>query len=340
MSPEEALHRHLAPQIRGLLVEDPSSREQRRHALVSVGQCDEGAIADMVATHGLAHEKLFMQTPEADMAHIGPWLIELPPVPSDALLHALARVAAAEAVSFLRSALHPLKLAEHLRGFMSGVLLDGSPVLLRYFDPRIGFDMLTHWPDGVRQHFLAPLAWWAGWDAGLQPRRFHGASEAPAPSLGDAVIELSAEWLKAIDAVGEPQLTVAMLAEALSETDSRASRELSALHPWLCRQIARDALVFARSAGFDGWDDRVLACKLALLVHPRFHAAPGFTAAREGLRGQPLRDVMATLPTALREAWVHDRGHAVAQLFADAVRSLRSFPLPTGSPADNLLGAP
>jgi hypothetical protein len=336
MNPEEALHRHLEPQIRRLLVADPSSREQRCHALVSVGQCDEGAVADMVATHGLAHEKLFMQTPEADMAHIGPWLVELPPAPSDALVHALAHMAAAEAVSFLRSALRPLKLAEHLRGFMSGVLLDGAPVLLRYFDPRIGFDMLVHWRDDVRQRFLAPLAWWAGWDAGFQPRRFHGASAAPASSPGDTVIELNAEWLNAIDAVGEPQLTVALLGEALAETDSRASRQLSALHPWLCRQIARDALVFARGAGFDGWDDRVLACRVALLLHPCFHADPRFTAALGALRGRSLSDVMATLPTALRAAWGHDRDRAVAHLFADAMRGLLYFPFTPGLPADNL----
>jgi hypothetical protein len=335
MSAEQALHRHLAPQIRQLLVADPSGRNQRRHALVSVGQCDEGAVAAMVGTHGLAYEQLFMQTPEADMAHIGPWLVELPLDPSDALLHALARMAATEAVSFLGSAMRPPKLAEHLRRFMSGVLPDGSSVLLRYFDPRIGFDMLTHWTGDVRQRFLAPLAWWAGWDAGFQPRRFQGASSAPASSSGDAAIELDAEWLQAIDAIGEPQLTVALLAEELAETDSQASRELSALHPWLCRQIARDALAFARSAGCDGWEDRMLACRLALLTHPRFHSDPGFTAALLDMRGQSLGDVMAALPTALREKWMHDRSRAIAHLFADMVHRLRSFPLSPGLPANN-----
>jgi hypothetical protein len=335
VSAEQALHRHLEPQIRQLLVADPSGRKQRRHALVSVGQCDEGAVADMVGTHGLACEQLFMQTPEADMAHIGPWLVELPLAPSDTLLHTLARMAATEAVSFLGSALQPLKLAEHLRRFMSGVLPDGSPVLLRYFDPRIGFDMLTHWPGDVRQRFLAPLAWWAGWDAGFEPRRFQGASGAPASPSGDAVVELDAEWLQAIDAVGEPQLTVALLAEELAETDSRTSRELSALHPWLCRQIARDALVFARGAGFDGWEDRMLACRLALLTHPRFHSDPGVTAALLDMRGRPLSEVMATLPTALREEWMHDRSRAIAHLFADMVQGLHSFPTSPGLPANN-----
>ncbi|MDM0009549.1 DUF4123 domain-containing protein [Variovorax sp. J22G73] len=309
----EALHRYLCAQVAPLLAPGEANAGLCRYALVSAGQCNEGVVAAAVRDHRLPDERLFMQTPESDMADIGPWLIELPSTPGPELLDALADMATSQSMTLLCSALRIPKLAEHLRSFMSGVLPDGSPVLLRWFDPRIGFDMLVHWPDAVRQRFLAPLAWWAGWDGGFEFRRFSGAASGDGSSSSES-IELDTRWLKAVDEVGEPQLIVALLLEEMEAAGSPALLDLSRMHAWLRRQVARDALVFARGAGLFGWDDRLLACRLALTTHPKFYEHPAFGSVWSATAPTRLVDVLAKLPARVHAGWAQDRQPALARL--------------------------
>jgi len=94
-----------------------------RYALVSAGQCEEGVVARMVAMQELACERLFMQTPEAEMADIGPWLIEIPASSSESLRHALAE-------AFRASAQFPVR---HIaRWIVRSVALLRSPHRLRH----------------------------------------------------------------------------------------------------------------------------------------------------------------------------------------------------------------
>lgn len=189
-----------------------------RYALVSAGQCEEGVVARMVAMQELACERLFMQTPEAEMADIGPWLVEIPTSSSESLRYALAHQAAAEALTLMASPLRLQKLSAHLRGFLSGTLLDGSSVLLRYFDPRIGFDMFAHWSDPVQRKFSRPLAWWAGWDGDLRIRYIKGGADTEITPSNEGV-ELTAEWVQAIDKAGEANLVIALLCEELETSN-------------------------------------------------------------------------------------------------------------------------
>lgn len=327
---DAALHRNLSAQIeRWLCVESKTisssaSTPLRHYALVSAGQCEDGAVAHLVAMQELACERVFMQTPEAELADIGPWLLEIPASPSASLRHALAHQAAAEALTLMASPLRLQKLSEHLRGFLSGTLPDGSSVLLRYFDPRIGFDMLMHWPDAVKQKFIGPLAWWAGWDGDLRVQRINGAADATI-AMSNNEIELTADWVQSMDKAGEANLIVALLCEESEASNPTAARLLAQMHPMLRRQIAQGALAFARRAGLTGWENKALACRHALLKHARFYAHPGFI---EALSSAPLslalRDVLARTPLAVQQDWAHDREATLARLCDEQSNALLS----------------
>jgi len=308
------LRRCTRHRIDQLLFNDGARPATHCYALVSTGQCDEGVIASMVAAYGLSFERLFMQTPEAEMADIGPWLIEIPLSGSEALRRSLARHAASQALTLMCSPMRLPRLCEHLRGFLSGTLADGSPVLLRYFDPRVGFDMLAHWPASVQGQFMQPLDWWAGWDGDAQLRHANGDADIETAPRRDA-IELAPEWARAMDKVGEAHLLVALLAEELEASNPTDALLLEQVHPLLCRQIAQAALAFIHRAGFAGWSNKAQACHQALLRHARFHAHPGFLeilpVANESLE---LREVLARVPRAVQQEWAQDRDAMLVRL--------------------------
>lgn len=321
-----ALHRAMSTQIEKWLSPESAATTTPMHhyALASAGQCEEGVVARMVAMQELSCERLFMQTPEAEMADIGPWLVEIPASPSESLRHALAQQAAAEALTLMASPLRLPKLSAHLRSFLSGTLPDGSPVLLRYFDPRIGFDMFAHWPDPVQRKFSRPLAWWAGWDGNLRIRYIKGGADTEIAPSNEGV-ELTAEWVQAIDKAGEANLVVALLSEELETSNPPAADLLAQMHPLLRRQIAQAALAFTRRAGLAGWDNKAHACRLALLKHARFHTHPGFLDALSVARTPlNLRDVLAHTPSAVQEDWAHDRDAALIRLCDEQSNTLQS----------------
>ena len=339
---DATLHRWLCAQIRRLL-ESPAatspgaSQPLHRYALVSAGQCLHHLPESLAATHGLLHECLFLQTSEAESADVGPWLIALPPATDAALQDALAWQAADEALTLLASPLRLPALAAHLRGFLHGTLDNGRAdhgiaVLLRYFDPRIGFDAVQHWAPALRDAFLQPLAWWAGWDAAGQPRFLKGRARLSAnPPAGR--LPLPPTWRKAVDAVGEPQLLAALTAEALEADDPVAAQSLALVHPLTQRRIVREALDFAASAGLSGWTDRSLACRQALLVHARFHAHPAVAAALANRASvqQPgptpqLHALLASLPPQVAQDWAADRGPMLGRLYEAQAQALDTLP--------------
>lgn len=300
----------------------------RHYALVSAGQCTRWSAADMVATHTLEHERLFIQTPEADMAEIGPWLIELPRAVGPALLDALAQQASEEALTLIASPLRLAALGAHLRSFMYGTLEPDVDVLLRYFDPRIGFDAVEHWPAPAKQAFLRPLAWWAGWDARGQQRKLKGSASVHGTPLGERQ-RLPPQWSEAIGTLSEPHLMAVLLAEELDAQEDPAAEWLGQIHPLVQRQIVRDALTFAEQAGLAGWDDRSLLCRKALLEHARFYTHPALrhalAAPRPGRDASPrLREALARLPAQVARDWAEDREPMLVRLYDERARALLS----------------
>jgi len=330
---DAALHEWLSIQIRGLLSIEPATVHGTRlynYALISAGQCEDHAAATLVASHHLAYERLFMQTPEAELADIGPWLVEIPSQPDERLLRALAQQAAAQAMTLLCSPVRLPKLCEHLRSFMYGAMPDGSPVMLRYFDPRVGFEIFRQWPESVQQHFAMPLAWWDGWDSDLQRRHISGESTSKISPL-KARIELSTAWCNAMDLTGEAHLIVALLAEELEESNHDSSHRLEQIHPVLRRQIAKKALAFSKKAGLVSWNNRAMACRHALLQHANFYQDPEFLSTLLDTGVNSLEAVLALVPKQTHADWDNDREQMLIRLYDELVCALPFFDTSTAS---------
>ena len=329
---EATLHQWLLAQLHRMLTTHGASTTRpaesdgamHHYALVSAGQCKEGAIAEMVAMHALPHERLFIRTPEAEFADIGPWLVCLPAQPGESLLHDLAHQAAQHALTVLSSPLHLFKLGEHLRRFMYGTAIDETPVLLRYFDPRIGFDVVANWQPDIRRNFMQPLGWWAGWSGFFEPQHLSG--KAIVDALPSPVrILLTDQWSDAIDAVGEAHLTAALLAEELEDTAPATAEQLAQIHPLLQRHIAQDALNFVDQAQLTGWDNKALACRQALLKHARFYTHPAFKEAlRQTDAAGPyaLRNAMRAMPAKTAQDWARDHDAMLSRLYIQHAETL------------------
>lgn len=91
-------------------------RSAQCYALINAGQCTPGSIARLIADHELDAEPLFAHTAEDAHVDQGPWLLRLPPQPSDALLLRLAADAGGkQALSVIASPLRNHVLCAHLR---------------------------------------------------------------------------------------------------------------------------------------------------------------------------------------------------------------------------------
>lgn len=329
---EATLHRWLLAQLQRMLstpnasIKRPSEMDGAMHhyALISAGQCEESATADMVAMHALPHERLFIGTPEAEFADIGPWLVRLPAEPDESLLQDLANQAGQHALTILSSPMRLFKLGEHLRGFMYGTAIDGTPVLLRYFDPRIGFDVVANWQLDVQRNFMQPLGWWAGWNGLFEPRRLSGKASVD-ESQSHFRIMLTHQWNEAIDAVGEAPLIAALLAEELEDTAPAKAEQLARIHPLLQRHIAQDALNFMNQAQLTGWDNKALACRQALLKHARFYTHPAFKEAvsqTDTADPAALRNAIGVMPVKTTQDWARDRDAMLARLYIQHAETL------------------
>ena len=101
---------------------------------------DQG-LAALCETLDLDAEPLFLRTPEAMHHASGPHLIALAGVPRHqlgVLARHLGQAAANRALTLFNSTVPEAELQAHLRGWMNGRLGDGSEVLWRYFDGRMG----------------------------------------------------------------------------------------------------------------------------------------------------------------------------------------------------------
>ena len=243
------------------------------YALVNTGQCKPGSIAKLIAEHELDAEPLFAHT--ADDAHVdqGPWLLRLPERSSDALLLRLASdVGTSQALSVIASPLRNHVLCGHLRSWFNGLLEDKSQVLMRYFDPRIGLDMVQCWPRPVRQQFLSAMQWWVSWDHLFTPRIIHGNAQ-PQPAELSEPLAINTELQLTLDRLNHAERLQALILK--EDTDPG---ELDHIAQPLLRVIAHMQLQRAAEMDLNAWSDQRLLVALGLRMHPQACDEPRLNA--------------------------------------------------------------
>lgn len=302
---------------------------QRCHALVNAGQCgvveedkqEDGWVARLVARHQLDATPLFLHTPEAAAAGVGPWLVELPSTrdAADAApwLHDLARGAGAvHALSLVASPLRSITLAAHLRSWLDAVippdpaLGDDEAVgaVLRWFDPRIGFDMVTRWPDDLRQDFLSAFTW-AGWNAEFHPHGLRCSKPyAPRSAARTEPMQLGKDLLLAMAPLNRAD---ALLAHVHERFGSPVFQHIA---PALQRWISLDQLQAVQRLGLSDFEDWITLLQQSLSLHPELPQLPGFAKNWGDARaaGRTLAHVLEAQPA----EWWQQQQNAAPRIWA------------------------
>lgn len=103
---------------------------------------------------------LFTGTPDAALAHAGPWLVDAEQA-GDALLEALASLEQAlPAVTWLIAPQNIAGLAQLLQLNLDTVLPDGRTALLRFWDPRVLVSLAEVLEPGQREKFFGYIHEW------------------------------------------------------------------------------------------------------------------------------------------------------------------------------------
>ncbi len=130
----------------------------RLYALVDGVQYRAHSGEDFRAREGLV--SLFVGTPDAALAHAGPWLIDAEQV-GTALVDALATLErAAPAVSWLIAPQTLDGLAQLLQLNLDTELPDGRTALLRFWDPRVLANLAGVLDSAQRLTFFAHIYEW------------------------------------------------------------------------------------------------------------------------------------------------------------------------------------
>lgn len=290
---------------------DLSSNAQLRcYALVNVGQCGEitehrqqdSQIAYLVRRHGLNIEELFRHTPEAALAGIGPWLIELPPSllqcpETSAALYDLAlHAGTVQALSLLASPLRAAHLAAHLRSWLHGLILPDPMIandeamggVIRWFDPRTGFDIVSCWSEADQRNFLRAFTW-AGWNAKFEPQ---GRRGSPSPVYESAErtepLPLDKDLLLALAPLNHAD---DLLADVLEQAETKT---FAFIAPALQRWVAIAQVVAAQELGIADRESRLTLLHHALSLHPDLSRLPGLQErlAKEAASGRVLAHVL------------------------------------------------
>ncbi|PIF75908.1 uncharacterized protein DUF4123 [Variovorax sp. 54] len=319
---------------------------QRCYALVNAGQCgvvdenrqEDGWVARLVARYQLDATPLFLHTPEAAAAGVGPWLVELPSMPeaTDASpwLHDLARGAGAvHALSLVASPLRPVTLAAHLRSWLDAVILpdpaleddEAVGAVLRWFDPRIGFDMVIRWPDDVRQGFLSAFTW-TGWDAEFHPHGLRCSKPyTPQSAARTAPMRLDKDLLLAMAPLNRAD---ALLAHVHERFGSQAFQPIA---PALQRWVALDQLQAVQQLGLSDFEDWITLLQQSLSLHPELSRLPGLAESLVDARGagRTLAHVFEAQPA----EWWQQQQNAAPRMWAQkASRFLAPLQARRGTP--------
>lgn len=240
----------------------------RRHALVDAGRGEADWLAGLRDTHHLEGIALFDHTPESMHREIGPWLLPLPEderrVPVVAELASVA--GSRHALSFIDSQLSAERLADHLRPWMSGVLDDGTEVLLRFYDPRVGPDMLAALPAAYPARFMAPLDHWLSWDERYARRLVEIVT--PHESLNSSATRLPIVLDPGLREHFARLNTADVLLDAIREERDLDTDRLDRLPYGLQRAIAKHFMAVAERCGIRSWSDLHFWVGLGLCIHP------------------------------------------------------------------------
>ncbi len=232
-------------------------------ALVNAARCDAQALATLCRDSGLEMLSLFDNTPEEDHASTGPQLIALPPNSSADLLDALAlQCAVNDALSLIASPQPVYRLVAHLQSWLNGVLEDQTDVLVRYFDPRIGFDLIGLLPAAERHAFLEPFRFWASWNAGFSPIVMTGSAMRSATARTQP-LPISKDVAIALGRINTPDLILGLITE-----EDLEDGELDSIAPALQRHIAQRQLAQVQAAGLSAWADQRFWVGMGLRINP------------------------------------------------------------------------
>ena len=281
--------------------------ELARYALVELGQCtpeDQQVIAYCVKALGLNIKRLFAGTPENDLADQGPWLISLPVNAEPALLQALALHAGlSHALSIIASPLVLSEMADHMRGWLEGLIpadpgIEGdepSGAVLRWFDPRIGLDMIGSLPAPDRRQFMGAMRWWASWSHDFTPRVVYGpVKNVVAPRVEPLPLDMP--LLRALDQLNTAETMLA----SIRENDIEPG-ELDAVAPALQHWLAHRLLATAKQMGLEDWSNQYMLVAMGLRLNCDVAHCTAlqevFRAAAAGNR--PLTEAIGDLPPAL-----------------------------------------
>lgn len=273
--------------------------------LVDVHWQGESWMHRLIAQYELEGTPLFFRTPEAHAAESGPWLVDLPmspegEVPAELLFDLAQGPGMTQALSLVASSLRPITLAKHLRSWLEGWIpadpdLPGDEAfgaVVRWFDPRIGFDMVALWPEKERRDFLRAFAW-GGWDVQFNPRGFR-CSEPHAPQGAHRTEPLLLDKGLLLAMVPLNQADE-LLAEVMEQEGAQAFAHVS---PVLQRWIAFDQMQAIEPLPLADRDSRMTLLHHALTLHPGMPRLPDLHArlVKEVGAGRLLSHLLHSLP--------------------------------------------
>lgn len=313
-----------------VFVEMSCKAQLRCYALVNVGQCGEvpedrqqdSQIAHVVRDHGLNIEALFRHTPEAALAGIGPWLIELPAsllanAQTGGALYDLAlHAGTVQALSLVASPLRPAVLAAHFRSWLHGLILPDPTIahdesmggVIRWFDPRTGFDIVSCWPEAEQRNFMSAFTW-AGWSATFEPQGRRCSAfpvfrsvERTEPLLLNKELLLALAPLNYADE---------LLADVLEQAETKTFVSIA---PALQRWVAIQQVNAAQQLGITDRASRLTLLHHALSLHPDLSRLPGLQERldREAASGRVLSHVLDARPP----AWWQEHRNAAPAIWA------------------------
>lgn len=240
------------------------------YALVDAGQLHltEIDLVELLDNAGLSYEPLLRHTPEAKLEVVGPYLIELEAVASQALESLVGLMERGWTVSFLSSRLPVWKLHTHLRACLNAELENGTAVQLRYYDPRIMMSLLTlAEAESLSAALLGPIDMVAGWDRSLEWQVIKGANSQQFRAGQDHFV-LPQSLLVALGKAGELDL---MLSKIMMEDISPG--EIDTFAPHLQYQIVACLATRASDAGLTSKANIRLFCSIGLRAGTSFDQA-------------------------------------------------------------------
>lgn len=302
----------LASNINSHIDEHSSAKDPTRlYALVDAAQVPELRGTKLRRLQA-EYISLFDLSKESHISKYGPLLIPIRPERGAsapvvaALLQAMSH---GWTVSWLSSKLDMGKLAEHLAGYLNGVMEDGSEVLVRYYDPRLLASFLSS-PDENKKHsLLTPVNTWSYWDRELNFITIQGDNLEESDGVKDTLIPLHTQRKLADSSLGD------LLTSGLTEQSD--ATEFSEWLPHALYSAVQRHLEQARDFGLSELADLQLFVTLSMTVHPDFHnLLEIFYRERENINAglASFTDVVLSVPDAKWNALGEDGVEILEQL--------------------------